>query len=226
MRISIRLYRKEDADIMRFLYAPEKKTKFDTYLVKEILMDYVSGSHRIYPVRFQGSADNFPQSKLLTLTIEDNGKIAETLHCVKDGATNIFIKSLIRKYTGMDSLSMFFDKNMSVSDDDMKIVPTKSMPDMFNMKTAVHNNGIDSTVLSNTQAIDAKTPVTTEIDSDAEEALVVPESDNTDRIETEWQTSEMTNNSFAASKKDENSSKSSEEDVDFFDDMDSLFQMY
>lgn len=68
--------------------------------------------------------------------------------------------------------------------------------------------------------------MTTEIDSDTEEALVVPESDNTDRIETEWQTSEMTNNSFTTSKKDENNSKSSEEDVDFFDDMDSLFQMY
>lgn len=107
MRISIRLYRNKDLDIMNFLYNPSKG-RFDTSLVRDILKDYTNGRFEPYPVISIEDPNSFPETKLLSVTIRDEDEdIINILKSIQKGMGNIFIKCLIRKYSDISSLQIF-----------------------------------------------------------------------------------------------------------------------
>lgn len=107
MRISIRLYRNKDLDIMNFLYNPSKG-RFETSLVRDILKDYTNGRFEPYPVSSIEDPNIFPESKLLSVTIKDKDEdIIGVLKSVHKGMGNVFIKCLIRKYSDITSLQIF-----------------------------------------------------------------------------------------------------------------------
>lgn len=117
MKISLRLYRDKEPDIMDFLYMPDKG-KFNTSLIRDILRSYAAGSHTIYHVQHHSDPAVFPEMKLLTICIDDKDldiiSLIKTIPKNPKGMISLFIKTLIRKYTGTDLLEIFLLGNFPV----------------------------------------------------------------------------------------------------------------